>query len=293
MTPHPNAPKAPAVTFDGRTVVFFESRRGDEMGELIRAQGGAPLAAPAIEEQPLQPGPDVIEFVSRLRRDELDLVLFLTRGGVEALPAVTGSACSRAELIEALRTVPLGVRGPKTEAAARALIGEDEGELIVSDAPHLWNGLIDAVHRAHPVGGASVAVIEHGSAHGRLRAELIDRGALPLSVALYRWALPEDTAPLLAAIEALISGRARVALFTSTAQIDSLVEVAAEAGRGASLHDALARTFVGAVGSVTAERLRVFGIEPNFIPDDPRMAELVRGAGEQLRDFDQSPRAEN
>ncbi|MBW2463611.1 MAG: uroporphyrinogen-III synthase [Deltaproteobacteria bacterium] len=273
--------------------MFFESRRGDEMGELIRAQGGVPLAAPAIEEQPLQPGPDVIEFVSRLRRDEVDLVLFLTRGGVEALPAATHTACSRAELIESLRGVPLGVRGPKTEAAVRGLIGEDDGELIVSDAPHSWNGLLDAVHRAHPVGGAAVAVIEHGSAHGRLRAALIDRGAIPLSVALYRWALPEDTGPLLAAIEALISGHARVALFTSTAQIDSLVDVAAEAGRGASLHDALARCFVGAVGAVTAERLRVVGIEPNFIPDDPRMADLVRGAGERLRDFDQPPRAEN
>lgn len=293
MTGTPNAAKAPVVTFGERTVVFFESRRGEEMGKLIGAHGGVPMAAPAIEQQPLQPGPDVIELVSRLGRDEVDLVLFLTRGGVEALPAATSTACSRSELITALRGVPVGVRGGKTEVALRDLIGEGEGEVILSDPPHGWRELLDSVHRVHPVGGAAVAVIEHGSAHGRLRAELIDRGAVPLSVALYRWALPADTSPLVAAIEALISGEARVALFTSTAQVDSLVEVAAEAGRGASLHDALARSFVGAVGDVTAERLRAFGIECNYVPETPRMADLIEGACQRLPDHSDQPPREN
>jgi len=258
------------------------------MAEMVRARDGVPLSAPAIKESPLEPGPDVVELVSRLRRGELDAILFLTRGGVEALPEATKSACSREELISALRTLPLGVRGPKTLAAVTKLVGEGEGEIILSDRPHRWQGLLEAVDRKHPLGGLAVAVIEHGVA-SRLRAALIDHGASPLSVALYRWVLPDDVGPLHEAIAHLLDGRARVALFTSGAQIDGLMGVAAEQDLDEPIRHALAESLVGAVGRVTADRLRSFGVTPDFVPMQSRMQDLVRDAADRVADLPETP----
>jgi uroporphyrinogen-III synthase len=255
------------------------------MAELVRARDGVPISAPAMVESPLDPGPDVVELISRLRREDLDAILFLTRGGVEALPQATRSICSNDELVAFLRKLPLGARGPKTRAALTKLIGEGEGEIVLSDRPHRWQGLLEAMDRAHPLGGSAVAIIEHGVEHGRLRSALIDRGASPLSVALYRWVLPDDIEPITDAITRLVDGKARVALFTSGAQIDGVMGVAAEQDLDEPLLHAFSRVLVGAVGHVTAERLRSFGVEADFVPMEARMEDLVRDAAGRAADF--------
>jgi uroporphyrinogen-III synthase len=182
--------------------------------------------------------------------------------------------------------VPLGARGPKTRAALQKLIGLDEGEIVLSDSPHRWQGLVDAMDRVHPLGGLSVAIVEHGMGHGLLRAALIDQGVSPLSVALYRWILPADTAPLSEGIAHLVDGRARVALFTSGAQIDGVMGVAAEQDLDEPLLLSFRRALVGAVGHVTADRLRSFGVEPDFIPTEARMEDLVRDAADRVADLE-------
>ncbi len=280
------ARERPDVSFSGREVVCFESRRAAEMAELVRAHGGVPISAPTMMESRLDPGPDVVELVARLRREDLDAVLFLTRGGVESLPEATRSICSYDELVAALRSLPLGARGPKTERALHELLGEGEGEIVLSDRPHRWQGLLEAMDRAHPLGGLAVAVVEHGVDHGRLRSALIDRGASPLSVALYRWVLPDDTEPIADAIHRVVDGRARVALFTSGAQIDGLMGVAAELEMDEPLLTALCGALVGAVGHVTADRLRAFGVDPDFVPMEARMKDLVRDAAGRAADFE-------
>ncbi len=252
---------------------------------MVRARGGVPISAPTMVESPLDPGPDVIELVSRLRKSDLDAVLFLTRGGVTALPGATRTICSNDELVAALRAIPLGARGPKTQAALQKLLGEGEGEIVLSDRPHRWQGLIEAMDRAHPLGGMAVAIIEHGVRPVGLRSELIDRGVEALSVALYRWVLPDDISPVTDAITRLIDGRANIALFTSGPQIDGLMGVAAEQDLDEPLLHALSRALVGAVGYVTAERLRTFGVEADFVPIEARMEDLVRDAAGRAADY--------
>jgi uroporphyrinogen-III synthase len=265
------------MDFGGQRVVGFESRRAAELARLVEAHHGVPLIAPALRELPLEPGPDVVELAARLRRKQLDGVLFLSPGGVRVLPDAMAGILATDTLLSLLSALPLGARGEKTKEALVAM-GLGEAKIIVSDEPHTWHELLDAWEREQTVVGTELALIEHGVAHGRLKAALEDVGAQVLSVALYRWALPDDVGPLLRAIDEIVVGRAAVVLFTSGAQIDGVMGVAAEQDLDEPLREALSRAVVGAVGNVTADRLRAFGIEPDVIPLRPRMADLVRDA---------------
>lgn len=111
--------------------------------------------------------------------------------------------------------------------------------------------------------------------HSRMQAELMDRGAQALQVSVYRWGLPEDPGPLVDAVEALAGGAIRVALFTNATQIENVMAVAAERDVDEPLRDALRAATVGAMGSLCVDRLRAFGIQPDVVPNQPRLEELV------------------
>src|SRR5438477_387095 len=74
---------------------------------------------------------------------------------------------------------------------------------------------------------------------------LTERGLRTLRVPVYRWALPADPGPLRAAAEAIADGRADVAVFTNSAQVEHLFQVAREA---TLLRSAFGRTVVASVG---------------------------------------------
>ena len=57
-------------------------------------------------------------------------------------------------------------------------------------------------------------------------AALKERGVEVLRVPVYQWTLPADIQPLREAIQALVDGRAQVALFTNSAQVEHLLRVA-------------------------------------------------------------------
>src|SRR5438105_1583031 len=78
-------PERPALT--GLTLVSFESRRATEMAELIRRHGGTPVSAPSMREVPLEASQEAEEFLSRLERGAIDVVLLLTGVGTRALAA--------------------------------------------------------------------------------------------------------------------------------------------------------------------------------------------------------------
>ncbi|MEM9195458.1 MAG: uroporphyrinogen-III synthase [Myxococcota bacterium] len=268
-----------AVGFGGRVVAGFESRRADELAQLIRTHAGSPIVAPAIEERLLEPGPGTIQFVEELRAGEVDGVLFLTRGGVEYLPRVLAPVLNEEELRSLLRKVPLGARGPKTAAALRVAKYEN---ITTSEPPHTWRELLRSFHEAHDVGGKRIATVETGVAHNALRAGLHERGARMLEVSVYRWVLPEDTQPMVSAIQRLADGTVDVALFTSGTQIDSLMGVASEIDLDDLVRKSLQRIVVGAIGPVTYERIAAFGVEATVVPTEGTMGALVSATAEYV-----------
>ncbi len=102
------------------------------------------------------------------------------------------------------------------------------------------------------------------------------RGVHLTPVHVYTWALPEDTAPLRRGLAMLARGEARIALFTTRAQVENILLVAAEEGLEADVRAALARGFVGSIGPVCSEALRAEHLDPDIEADPPKMGHLVK-----------------
>ena len=75
----------PATNFSGLRVAALESRRAEEIANLIRKFGGEPIVAPSMREVATGSNRDAVDFANRLMTGEIDVVLFLTGTGVRHL----------------------------------------------------------------------------------------------------------------------------------------------------------------------------------------------------------------
>jgi uroporphyrinogen-III synthase len=101
------------------------------------------------------------------------------------------------------------------------------------------------------------------------------RGAKVLRLPVYRWGLPEDTAPLCRTLEGIADNQFDVALFTTGTQIWHLFKLAYRKNMEAELRAGLNRMVISSVGPTTSEALREFEIDVDFEPDHPKMGPLV------------------
>jgi uroporphyrinogen-III synthase len=95
------------------------------------------------------------------------------------------------------------------------------------------------------------------------------------TIAVYRWALPEDLAPLRGAIETLLRGDAQVALFTNGAQVEHLFRVATKQKLDDKLRIACKALVIGSVGPICTQVLQEFGLKPDIEPQHPKMGSLI------------------
>jgi uroporphyrinogen-III synthase len=271
-------------SFDGLRVLALESRRAAELAKLITTYGGQPIVAPSMREVPLESNTEALAFARALLAGEFDMVIFLTGVGTRALLGVIESAHKRDEYIEALRRVKVVARGPKPVAALREI---GITPTITAPEPNTWHELLralDSADKALPefsLRGARVAVQEYGVSNPELLAGLKERGAQVTRVPVYQWALPQDLAPLRAAIAAIAKGSVDVALFTTAVQAIHLFQVAAEMKLEEPMRNGLARAIVASIGPTTSEELQRRGIRADLEPSHPKMGYLVKEASEQ------------
>ena len=128
---------------------------------------------------------------------------------------------------------------------------------------------------------AQVAVQEYGVSNPELVEGLRTRGAMVTSVPVYRWALPEDVAPLEHAVEELSAGRIDVTLVTTATQVVHLLQIAARVGHEAAALAGLKRSVIASIGPTTSEELRRHGLERDMEPSHPKIGYLVREAAER------------
>ena len=262
--------------FSGRRVVTFESRRAAEMASLIQRHGGTPVSAPTLREVAIERNEPALELAALLQRGEVDLVVLMTGVGTRALAAEIAPALDREAFAAALRGVQVVARGPKPGAALREL--GVTGFAAVPE-PNTWREVLAVLNRvAAPLAGKRVVVQEYGMPNRELYAALEAAGAAVTPVPVYKWALPEDTAPLRAALHALARGEIPVALFTSRPQVEHLSIVAAEEGVLEGVRAALGRGVIGSIGPVCSEALRADGLPPDLEPEHPKMGHLVKEA---------------
>src|SRR3954465_12365802 len=75
----------PVKGFQGLRVVSFESRRSEQMADLIRRNGGEAIIAPSMREIPLEDNHDALAFGERLLKGEFHMVVLMTGVGTRTL----------------------------------------------------------------------------------------------------------------------------------------------------------------------------------------------------------------
>jgi uroporphyrinogen-III synthase len=260
------------VSLQGLRVVSFESRRAKEMMELIRRYGGEPVAAPALREVSLDRNDAVLDLLPQLEAARVDVVILMTGIGTRTLNQVLLTKYPQQRITAALTRTTIVARGPKPIGALKE-IGVQP--LLTAPEPNTWREVLAALTAAVPVRGKRIVIQEYGIPSKDLIAALDALGAVVLCLPIYRWALPDDVAPLQQAIEELLRGEAEVALFTNGAQVDHLFKVAGGVQAQQSLREALRAVVVGSVGPVCTEVLEQFAVTPDIEPAHPKMGSLI------------------
>jgi uroporphyrinogen-III synthase len=256
----------------GLKVVSFESRRAKEMAELIRRYGGQPIVAPSMREVPLSENRAAIEFLPEVEAGKFDMLILMTGVGTRTLNQALLTQYTQEQIIAALRKTRLVARGPKPVAALKELGLEPA---IAVPEPNTWREVLAALDAGATIHGKQIAVQEYGIPNAELVAGLEQRGATVKTIAVYRWALPEDLAPLRGAIETLLRGDAQVALFTNGAQVEHLFRVATAQKLEDKLRIACKALVIGSVGPICTQVLQEFGLKPDIEPEHPKMGSLI------------------
>ncbi len=269
--------------FNGLRVLSFESRRAEEIAQLIRNNGGEPIVAPSTREVET-PNEEERKLIAGIVDGKFDSIIFMTGVGARSMVQTAESMNSREDFISALRRTRIVVRGPKPAATMRDF---NIPVTLPIPEPNTWRERIKALDdnpEKIPLKNQRIAIQEHGEPSLELYAALRERGAEVFPVQVYRWALPEDTAPLKHAIRALINGEVDVVLFTSRIQYLHAAQIASEMELKEKFATALNKTMVASIGPVATEALREHGVRVDFEPSHPKMGFLVKEAAEKSAD---------
>jgi uroporphyrinogen decarboxylase len=265
-------------TFAGLHVAALESRRAAEIGNLITRFGGVPHVAPSMREVAQANNREAIDFANRLMTGQVDVVLFLTGTGIRHLMRQLDRQVDRERFLASLSDVVTIARGPKPTAALKEL-GLTPTHKTAE--PHTWREVLALVDRHLALANQVVAMQEYGEPNASLVAGLEARGAQVVAVKVYRWDLPEDTAPLEELVRSLAAHEVNVVLFTSSHQAVNLLRTAERLGMADDARHGLQTAVIASIGPDTSETLRAHGLVVDLEPDHPQMGHLVATAAER------------
>ncbi|HET9868254.1 MAG TPA: four helix bundle protein [Nitrospira sp.] len=279
-SPTPSAPVIP-TDFHGLRVLSFESRMGVEMARLIQRHNGQPLVVSALREIPipLQDNSAVFRFGVKLILNQLDILILMTGVGTKALLEILQTRYPLAEIIDALKKTIIVTRGPKPLAILKTLGVEAN---ITVPEPNTWHDVIATLDYYRPVQGLKIAIQEYGVSKPDMIQDLQKRGADVFSVPVYRWALPEDTAPLHSAITEVVNGRIDAMVITNAAQVDHVMQLAEQDQKTELFRESCKKIVVASIGPTASEGLKHYDLPVDFEPSHPKMGVLVKELSERI-----------
>ena len=263
------------MSFAGKRVLAFESRRAVETAELIRRNGGEPILAPSMREVPLERNEEALQFGDRLMSGGFDMAVLLTGVGTRQLLKVLATRHNVEEIAAALRGMVVVARGPKPTAALREINVVPQ---IIAPEPNTWREVLASI-QGRPE--RRIAVQEYGRPSTELVDALRGIGAEVTPVPVYSYDLPEDLQPLLSAIDQLAEGTIDVTLFTTGTQLFHLLQVARDSNQEEAVMKGLRKTLLASIGPTTTEALNEFGLAPALEPSHPKLGLLVKEAAEK------------
>lgn len=249
----------------GMRIVCFESRRASELATLLRAKGAEVHTAPVLREVPTGMSPAIEEFLRRAEAQALDGIIALTGVSLRhLLKTVTPE-----RLLPILQRYPIAARGPKPVAVLREHGIEPA---VRAPEPNTWRELLVEM-QARPE--RRWAILEFGRPDERLLAGLRAQGKEPLPVPVYEYGLPDDTQAAEEALRLLQQGAVDVVVFTSSAQMYCLEELAERGIGREALVDALRQAKIASIGPTMSETLESMGLPVYLEASPPKMGMLV------------------
>jgi len=191
--------------------------------------------------------------------------------GAQALFAATDSLGITPALLALLSRCVVVARGPKPTGVLRSrAVRIDRSAQEPYTTAQVLESLADLSLR-----GELVVVQRYGESNVELERALRAKGAEVVEIPTYRWALPEDTAPLAALITALDRREVDAAVFTSASQAHNLFALAEKLGKRGTLAANLSRTLVASIGPVCSAALEGHGVRIALEASPPKLGPLV------------------
>lgn len=260
----------------GLRVCSFESRKREAMQALIERNQAVPTLVHSMDEIPLEDNEQVKTFCEMLFREEIDAIVFLTGVGATALLEAAKIYYPEEQFLEALRKIKVTVRGPKPMIVLRKW---DVPIHYIAPEPNTWHEIISIWDQeGFSIAGKKVVVQEYGKPVQEFYDELTSRGAQVLPIAVYRWALPEDTSGLRKSVHAAIYGEFDVLMFTSAQQVSHVLQIAEEEQVKDQWLSAASKLMIASVGPACTDALRQAGLMVDFEASPPKMGPLVKEA---------------
>jgi uroporphyrinogen-III synthase len=270
------------TALSGWTVGVTADRRAEEQIELLQRIGARVLHGPTIRTQPLGSHDETSAALHEVIARPPDVLVLTTGLGTRAVVEVAETLGIAEPLLHALSQAVVYARGPKACGAANTV-----GLTVSWQAPSATSAeMIDHL-RELGVEGRRIAVQLDGRAEPVLGDALRALGAEVVDIPVYRWTLPEDTAPAQRLVDAICERKLDAVTFTSTPAWLNLLELAGDA-RGeviAALGDSVAWV---SVGSVCTSAARDHGVEPAVEPGRHRLGAMAQALGRHARKVKES-----
>ena len=268
----------PVRPLAGYTVGITAARRREEFAAALERRGAKVISGPAIRLVPLADDRELLAATQRCLDAPLDIVIATTGIGFRGWMEAADTWGQAEKLAEAIGQATVLARGPKARGAIRA------SGLREAWSPESESSSEVLAHLIASFGldGARIAVQLHGEPLPDVVETLRLAGAEVIEVPVYRWVLPDDTAPLHRLIQAVSVAAIDAVAFTSAPAAASFLRAAGERGCGDAVRAALRGPVVPAcVGPVTAGPFQRDGI-PVIRPGRSRLGALVREIVEQV-----------
>ncbi len=251
------------AALNGLTILVPESRELDFFADLLEAAGAAAVRCPLVRICDLDDPAACVVWIDQLIAGSFQDVIWFTGEGLRRLVAIAERHGRRAAFVAALGRVRTITRGPKPVRALREL-GISPG--LAAPTP-TSQGVRDVLAN-EDIGGRAIGVqLYPGEGGLALLPHLRARKAMVFPVTPYRYTSEAETGQVTEAIRMLAAGRIGMIAFTSSPQVERLVEVARQAGLEAELREAFTRVRIAAIGPVVEETLRGHGVTDVLRPE--------------------------
>jgi uroporphyrinogen-III synthase len=258
----------------GRTVAVTAERRAEDQAGLLRRRGAAVVLAPTVHTVDLTEDLELRARTEGVIAQPPDWLVATTGFGMRLWFDAADAWGLGDALAGALRSSRVVARGPKAQSACR-----QRGLEVVWRAPgESMAEVVDWVRGQDGIGEASVVLQLFDPEDHPSTAEIAAAAGSVREVAVYRWRLPDDLAPVHDLVARVAARELDAVTFTSQPAVRFLLEVADRVGVRDEVVAALddGAVLPVCVGPVCAAALEEAGIGTGIWPEPFRLVPMVK-----------------